>query len=268
MFHRVRDNDRFEVRTVTLEDAVAEGLDVDVAAIRHAIGDDLAWRQEFCCEFVDESTSFMTHALIRGCQDVRLSTAVDWSRLKRRDADIYGGIDVGRYRDITAIWLWQRQGDTLVTRGVVALEAAPFSEQEEVIGRILGQPGVRRVCVDAGGLGLQLAERLAERFGEHRVEKVVFTAGLKSALAGELRVVAERGLLRIPVDDAIVNDWHSVTRMVSGVGNVRFDADRSAGSHADRFWAAALGIHAAGQPTGDAGLVTSGPLTFARQGVW
>jgi phage FluMu gp28-like protein len=115
---------------------------------------------------------------------------------------------------------------------------------------------------------MQLAERLAERFGEHRVEGVTFTAALKSELAGGVRVLAERGRLRIPVDEAIVNDWHSIARVVSGAGNVRYDADRSAGGHGDRFWAAALGIHAADVLVGEAGLVSSGRLAFAREGAW
>lgn len=268
IFYRLQENPQLRRQTVTLEDAVSQGLDVDAAAMREGIGDELAWRQEFCCEFADESTSFMTHALIRSCQDPRLNVAVDWPCLQRRGAAIYAGIDVGRYRDLTAIWLWERLGDTFVARGIETLQAAPFGEQEATIGRILEQRGVRRCCIDATGLGLQLAERLAVRFGEHRVERVMFTRALKSELAGSVRVLAERGLLRIPADEAIVNDWHAIERIVTSGGHVRFDADRSSGGHADRFWAAALGIHAADEPVGDVGCVTSGRLPFARKGIW
>jgi hypothetical protein len=60
-----------------------------------------------------------------------------------------------------------------------------------------------------------------------------------------------------------------MSRIVTG-GNVRFDADRSSGGHADRFWAAALGLHAAGgaETGGEIGYVSSGRLTFARPGAW
>lgn len=268
VFYRLRSNPRFRHGTITLEEAVHQGLDVDLAAIRTGLGDEIAWRQEFGCEFVDESTSFMTYELIRACQDERLTVVTDWERLSRRDAAVYAGVDVGRYRDVTAIWLWERAGDALVTRGVQVLHAAPFSEQEGAIGRILEQPGARRCAIDASGLGLQLAERLAERFGEHRVEGVAFTAALKSELAGELRVLAERGRLRIPPDEALINDWHAIARLVTGAGHVRYDADRSSGGHGDRFWAAALGIHAADELTGRPGLMTGGRLAFAREGAW
>ena len=254
---------------MTLDEAVSRGLDVDASAMHRAIGDDLTWRQEFCCEFVDESTSFMTHTLIRACQDERLSDAVNWDFLERPDMDICAGVDIGRYRDVTAIWLWGRQGDTLITYGVVVMEAATFTEQENALCRILDHRSIRRVCMDATGMGLHLTERLTERYGEHRVEKVIFTSAMKSELAGALRMMAERGLLRIPVDDRIANDWHSLSRMVSSGGHVRLDADRSSGGHADLFWAAALGIQASGSAVKqDAGLVTTGRLTFARQGAW
>ncbi len=268
MFYKLKSNPMLARQTVTLDEAAAAGLDVDVGAMRSGIGDELAWRQEFCCEFVDEATSFMPFDLIRGCQDPRLDVAVDWRCLERRDAEVYAGVDIGRYRDLTAVWLWQREGDTLVTRGVLTMENAGFSEQESAIARLLEQRALRRCCIDATGLGLQLAERLTEQFGDHLVERVVFTSGLKSELAGGLRVSAERGILRIPADETIVNDWHSISRIVTNGGYIRYDADRSSGGHADRFWAAALGIHAAGGYLGGAGFETLGQLTFARRGIW
>jgi len=286
VFYRLKNNTRFFHNTVTLDDAVRQGLDVDAAAMRAGIGDERTWRQEFCCQFEDESTSFMTYDLIRRCQDERIATELDWDDLIRPNMDIYVGVDVGRKRDVTAIWLWNKQigpaaqpnvkrttldatEDTeLSTVGVLVLSDAPFAEQELQIGRILEHRSVRRCCIDSSGMGLHLAERLVERFGDHRVEPVVFTAGLKSQLAGGLRVMAERGRLRIPVDEAITNDWHSIERTVTTGGHLRFDADRSTGGHADRFWAAALGIHAAEAPATGVGFIPGGRLNFARSGLW
>lgn len=286
VFYRLKNNERFAQSTVTLEDAVRQGLDVDAAAMRSAIGDEQTWRQEFCCQFEDESTSFITYDLIRRCQDVRLAGELDWDDLSRPNMEVYVGVDVGRKRDVTAIWLWHKQvapvalqdkqravpgsaGEVeLSTVGVLVLQDAPFAEQELQIGRILEHRSVRRCCIDSTGMGLHLAEGLVERFGDHRVEPVVFTTGLKSQLAGGLRVLAERGRLRIPVDEAITNDWHSIERTVTAGGHLRFDADRSSGGHADRFWAAALGIHAAEAPATGVGFIPGGRLNFARSGVW
>jgi len=293
LFHRLASNDTFAHTTLTLADAVAAGLDVDAGAMRSAIGDDLAWRQEFCCEFIDEATAFLPLDLIARCQDGRLTTAVDWPRLGRREANLYIGVDIGRYRDVTAIWIWERSrrpppvtapadssteapsrridDDILfTTRGLIVLAAAPFAEQETVLAGLLESPAVRRCCLDASGMGLQLAERLASRYGDHRAHGVTFTAALKSELAVWLRVRAERGQLHIPVDETIVADWHSITRLTSHGGHVRYDADRASGGHGDRFWAAALGLYAARDDVGDGrpGLLTGGPAAFGRSGVW
>lgn len=270
LFARLRDNARFERTTVTLGQAIAEGLEADATELREAIGDELIWRQEMCCEFVDEATSFMPYELIRRCQEVRLSTTVDWLAMQRAGADVYVGVDVGRVRDMTAVWIVERGGELLETRGVLVMERASFEEQERVIGEVLGHRSVRRCCVDATGLGMQLAERLVRRFGSYRVEGMTFTAGLKSELAGRLRMLAETGRIRIPVEDAIERDWHSLTRVVSRSGHVRYEADRAAGGHADRFWAAALAAHAAARHVGcgDGEYLTGGAARFARQGVW
>lgn len=268
-FFQLKDREDFAKRTVTLADAVSHGLSVDAELMRRSIGDEWVWRQEFCCEFLDEATSFLTYELIRSCQDDTCKTDVDWNLLASRDAELYIGVDVGRHRDLTAIWLWQRLGESLVTRGLEVLRDAPFDEQEAALDRLLRHRSVRRVCIDATGMGLHLAERLTARYGDDRIQRVVFTAALKGELAGRLRVSAERGLLSIPVDDRIVEDWHSLTRAVTSSGGVRFDAARSEGAHADRFWAAALGIHAAtAGPRGEAEFTTAFPPRFARDGVW
>lgn len=267
-FFTLRDNTMFVQRTITLEEAIADGLDVDANEMRLAIGNALAWRQEFCCEFADESTSFMPFEIIRRCQDIRLETAVDAAAVERKGAEIFLGIDVGRIRDLTVIWLWERAGGQFICRGVHVMEAERFSVQEEEIAALLMKPTVGRCCIDATGMGLPMAERLVERFGEYRVEAVTFTSALKSALAGRLRDHAERALLRIPVDETIERDWHSIARSVTAAGHTRFDAGRSGEGHADRFWAAALGLHAASEPTGPPGLITSGRFTFGRAGIW
>lgn len=268
LFYRLRDNPRFQHSTVTIHDAVAAGLPADVEALRAALDDPIAFRQEFECEFVDEATAFIPHDLISGCQDVGLDKRPDERRLADRRAQIYLGVDVGRVRDLTVVWLWEMLDGLYVTRGVIELANAPFAAQRRLLDELMLRPAVRRACVDATGLGAQLAEELAARFGEHRVEAVQFTGDVKGELAGRLRISAERGLLRLPVDDAIRDDWHSVERVVTSAGHVRYHADRGRGGHADRFWAAALGLHAARHPTAPIEFTTQGPLTFARHGAW
>ncbi len=268
LFYRLATNERFCHSTVTLAAAAAQGLETDMAALREAVDSEEIWRQEFCCEFVDEAGSFMPYELIRSCQDAGIDTDIDWAALGRRDLDVYAGVDIGRRHDLTALWLWRRDGRALVTCGVAVMANAPFREQAALLERVLVQPSVRRLAIDATGMGLMLAEELERAHGGHRVEAVNMSAGRKSQLAGGLRVMAERGLLRIPADAAIGTDWHSIARTATATGQVRFDAARTAAGHGDRFWAAALGVSAASEAPGRAEYAGGERLAFAREGIW
>ena len=115
---------------------------------------------------------------------------------------------------------------------------------------------------------MQLAEQAVERFGGHRVECITFTTALKSQMASALRIAVENRRIRIPNDDRIARDWHSVERTVTESGHFRLTASRREGSHADRFWAAALAVHAADVGGGGIECMTVGPLHFARTGTW
>jgi len=268
MFFRLLSNPRFWHSRVTIHEAVAGGLATDVEVLRDAMGDPLSWRQEFECEFVDEATAFLTHELITRCVDRSLSKAVDWERLGDRSALVYFGADVARRGDWAVIWLWEAVGDAYVTRGVIEMRDTSFHEQGAMIDRLIARPAVRRGAIDRTGLGMQLAEELVVRHGSHRVEPVNFGVEVKLDLAGRLRVLAERGLLKIPEDEAIRNDWHGIERIVTAGGNVRYDADRGADGHSDRFWAAALGLHAAKRPGGVIEYVGGPAARFAGAGAW
>jgi phage FluMu gp28-like protein len=115
---------------------------------------------------------------------------------------------------------------------------------------------------------MQLAEQAVERFGSHRVEALRFTPALKSQLAGGLRIAVENRRIRIPADERIRNDWHSLERIVTESGHFRLAAPRRDGSHADRFWAAALAVHAAGEGAAMVTSVNLRPLRYARAGTW
>lgn len=115
---------------------------------------------------------------------------------------------------------------------------------------------------------MQLAEELLTKFGKHRVEPVTFTATLKSSLAGDLRIAVENKRIRIPNRDSIINDWHSVERSMTSSGNFRISAPRQEGSHADRFWAAALAVRAAHSAHAAIESVNTKPLSFAHPGAW
>jgi phage FluMu gp28-like protein len=127
---------------------------------------------------------------------------------------------------------------------VRVLEQTPFSMQEDVLHELLRDPSIKRLCIDSTGIGAMLAERLKQRW-RWRVEGVNFTSAVKSEIAMPLVRLFQDRLIRIPADPTIREDLHKVRRVVTASGNVRLDASRDDGGHADRFWALALAYHAA-----------------------
>lgn len=263
-------DDRFSKHRVDIHQAVADGLAVDVDLLRSGIHDPDAWAQEFECAFLDEATAFLPYDLLSGCE--ALDTLQDHHpSALRRSGPLYLGVDVGRKRDLTVMWLLQRLGDVLWTRQLRVLEGVPFRAQRDTLFDLL--PHVERACIDATGLGMQLAEEAQDAFGRYRIEPVTFTAAVKDELAHDLRRLFEDRRLRIPADRAIREDLHSVRKLATAAGNIRFDAERTGDGHADRFWALALAAHAAAAPYQPVEYRTVIPRRFSESyvlpvGIW
>jgi phage FluMu gp28-like protein len=256
----------------TIYDAVREGLPINIEELRAGILDADSWAQEYECVFLDSASSFIPYELIAECEDegasVEFSLTPGPSPVGRgrsgaegegdsppgRGAGVGGdfflGLDIGRKNDLTVFWLWQKIGDIFWTRMVRELRDTPFSIQREflygLMSRALG-PSVRRACIDSTGMGAQLAEEAREKFGT-AVEPVNFTLSVKEDLAVTLKRHLEERKLRIPSSPLIKEDFHSIKRQTTSAGNVRFGAESLDLGHADRFWAAALGLHAAKTP--------------------
>ncbi len=243
----------FSRHKVDVHDAVRDGLKMDIEQLKRGITDPDSWAQEFECHFIDEATAYIPYDMIAACEDEGATSVIPAEAGIRND--LYLGVDVGRHKDLTVFWLLEKVGDVFWTRMVHVMRKASFREQREFLYSLLdgsffeggsaggtGVPLVRRACIDSSGLGLQLAEEAVDRFGS-RAEAVTFTVAVKEDLAVTLRRAFEDRLLRIPLDRDIRRDIHSIKKAVTPAGNVRFDAERSEGSHADRFWALALAVH-------------------------
>ncbi len=152
---------------------------------------------------------------------------------------------MGRKHDLSVLVVLERTREEFRWRGAVDLAKAPFHEQFELLSSVLAMRGVRRLAIDQSGLGMQLAEELVLKC-HSRVEPITMTAPVKESLASRILAVFQRGEINIPDHRALIDDLHSMQRTVTIAGNVRYAAPREAGSHADRWTALALALHAAG----------------------
>jgi phage FluMu gp28-like protein len=53
------------------------------------------------------------------------------------------GVDIGRKKDLTVIWVLENSGTPCYTRKVITLRKTPFSDQEDELYPILALPNVR-----------------------------------------------------------------------------------------------------------------------------
>lgn len=213
--------------------------------------DEYTWLQEYCCIAVDEACAFLPYELISTCEmdDVL-------KPLSELQHDFYVGVDIGRKKDLTVIWVLEKLENIKYTRLVIELNKMPFPKQEEILHEILSHKLFRRDCQDSTGIGMQMAENAQIKFGKFRVEGVTFTNRVKEDLAYRLRTEFENKTVFIPKSHDIREDLHSVRRITTASHNIRFDADHSENGHADRFWALALALHAADNGSGQINIST------------
>lgn len=242
-------HEEFAHHRVSIEDAVADGLDVNLAELQAAIDPD-GWRQEFLCEFVDEAGALLPYDLLAACEAPEAGGAAADDTAAA--GALYIGCDIGRKHDLTVIWILERVGDVMWTREVRVLEKTPFRDQLDVLERYLDEPRVARCCIDATGIGAMLAEEAQRLWGEYRVEALQFTAAVKAELAIPMMTAFQDRRVRIPQAREIREDLHKVRKVTTAAGNVRYLADRDDAGHADRFWALALALHAGATATGPA----------------
>lgn len=202
-----------------------------------------AWNQEYMCIPSSSASTLIPYDLYQSCE---MSDCIQplVPRATERKHYYLGG-DIGREKDLTIFWIWELVGDVLITRKIVILYKTPYGTQLQVASDLLANQNIERACLDATGIGDMLAESLQDRFGTYRVEKVKFTGPVKEHLASLMLGRFEDKRIRVPADRIVREDFHSVKKTITQAGNIRFDAARTEAGHADRFWAAALGLEAA-----------------------
>lgn len=265
LIREVRDNGNpkgISLHRVTLEDALNQGFlyklqqmlpadaeqqAMDEAAyfdfVRNGCADEESFQQEYMCNPADDDAAFLEYDLIASAE---YAAGVDWQRFE--GGRIFAGIDIGRKKDLTVVWVFEELGDVLYTRRVLCLQNMTKSQQEKEIYPILEM--CTRACIDATGLGIGWADDAQDKFGSSRIEAVTFTPRVKEELAYPLRGAFEDRKLRIPYDPKVRADLRAVTKQTTAAGNIRFTAERTPDGHSDRFWACALGKHAAGRAIG------------------
>jgi phage FluMu gp28-like protein len=247
---------KWSCHRITIHDAVADGLPVDVDELRESLSDPDGWAQEFECEFMDTSAVLLPYEIIAPCENPLATEIISpefWAVSNPKEP-LYLGIDFGRSRNLTVCWtLAEIGGAYRMTREVLTLAKMPTPEQVELL-RLRIRPA-RRVCLDYTGPGVGMGDYLVKEFGEYnperhqlgKIELCTFTNDLKNDIFPKLRMAFEARNLGIPVSRVIREDLHSVYRITTPSGNITYKAPNTDDSHADRCTGLALAYRAAGR---------------------
>ena len=235
-------DERWSRHVVTIHDAVADGYPADVEELRQGLADDELWRQEYECEWLDEASAWLPYELIDRAQDP-IAGYVN----RYEGGRVYIGNDIARRRDLWVAWVLEMVGDVAWTREIRVLQGATFKKQDDVLDGLVERYNPSRIAMDQTSMGEKPVEDAKDRYGEHTVDGVIFSAPRKLDLAIAMKERFEDRTIRIPEGDrALRADLHSVKKEAGLTGTPRLLADESeTDGHADRFWACALACGAA-----------------------
>ena len=229
---------------IPIETAIAQRYPVDIKKCwTLAKGDPRLFDQLFRCKFLDNELQYIPSEFITRATTERAET----------EGEVFAGLDIGETRDRTVLVLLRKRGAVKTVFHIESHKRTDDALLDGLVGKAFGFHRARRLCADSTGLGSMPATRFQQRHGE-KFEPVDFTLKSKEELATGLYSALAEEELRLPSslsmggeDEAALmrEDIAAIKRVVSQAGNVKYEAPRTEGGHADRAWALMLALRAA-----------------------
>ncbi len=231
-------------QTTDIYEAVRDGLERNIEELRTGLDDADSWAQEYELRWLDEASSWLPYEMINGVEDAEAGQPEKYA-----GGPCFAGIDISVRNDLFVVWVFEKVGDVLWTREIIAGKNISFAEQDALLDLVMRKYHIVRVCMDQTGMGEKPVEDAIRRYGSTRVEGVLFTMQNKLALATIGKEAFQDRRIRIPRgNQALRDDLHKLKRVASATGAPRFLADSDSAGHADRTWACFLALNAAFTP--------------------
>ncbi len=208
------------------------------------------FKQEYLCIPADaEQTQAVTEDQLKRV----MSPSIDLMTSPQPGKRYFAGIDIGRNRDLTVIWICEdvstNKQPMLVTRFIETMSQTEFAKQEKRIVEVLKKWKPRFSFCDGTNVGANIAENLERRF-RGSCETWKFTAKTRPKSISDLCAFIRRDpvALKIPETNEVWEDFLSVQRYISAkTGQEDFVIPAWTGasnSHGDRFMAMVLCLQA------------------------
>lgn len=237
-------DDGWSRHTTNIYQAVKDGLPRNIEELRKGAGDDDLWAQEFELQWLDEASAWLDFELITSCEHEHAGVPEHY-----QGGPCFVGVDIASRNDLYVIWVVEQVGDVLWTREIIERKRISFAEQDMLLDDVFARYNVIRCCKDQTGMGEKPVEDAKRRYGDLRVEGVLFTTASKLTLATRGKEHFQDRKIRIPQGrNDLRADLHKLKKVTSETGAPRFVADSDSNGHADRTWAGFLAINAASTP--------------------
>lgn len=230
----------YSAHKVDLYEAIKDGCPVDIERCHQLVPDDIAFRQEFLCEFVDEATSYFPYDLIMPCVDHNL-TNDSLDQLQARTGSLYSGYDPAKLVDSGVYTIVERNDREIVIRHIKEWQGVSYSEQERYINMMTQATSISKLLTDSTGVGVKIQEDLEGSLGA-RAEGITFTNAIKEQIITDLRVAFQDRTIRIPHDMKLITQLHGLQRSISDAGATKYQHEEN--KHDDYVWSLALALRA------------------------
>lgn len=224
--------------------------------------DEARFRQEYMCEFLDEAISMFPFQLIKSCIDDELKNEIAETK-----NPLYFGVDFGKKIDSTVIIGIEAEEKMNMLRFMKEfIPPLKYSDASDFIVRNSPNWKPTRILVDQTGVGEKLIEDLEDLGSVVRGE--ILTRPFKEKIVQNLKIIMQDGKLKIPRDDNLINQLHSLQKKITDSGVVSYKHPTSGKiQHDDYVWALALAVWAKENvsSTGTAPIVLRGSVFKIRE---
>jgi phage FluMu gp28-like protein len=268
-YYRVRRSDAWAQGELRIY-SITSGKEITPEEARRQASDKRAYDQNYECAFNDENSILLPHELISAAQRVEFGTdeqawgEVALARMYRAQGELFVGWDFARSSDLSVQIVIEKIGTVKRMIGMLVMQDTRVKAQGAQFSAIAALPKFRGAALDMTGNGLGAFEDAEDAHGTHRIEGVNFssteptsdrirregrrapTAKVTEIMATNLVAEFEDKTIEITTDPQLRDDLRKPEKLTSPGGRVTIAAARDAAGHADRFWALALAVRAAG----------------------
>lgn len=116
LYQKALDNDDWYVQHTTIEDAINDGLKVDLDSLRSLCPDPDIFNQEYMCKFSKEFGAFLGIDQLDFYDDI-----------PKGKSSFYLGMDIGRHNDKTGIVILNETNDNLYLENIIMLSKCEYA---------------------------------------------------------------------------------------------------------------------------------------------